>query len=210
MGISKNWGFSPQIIHFYRVFHEINHPVWGKIPYFWVNTHMVIHYSNLQGSDHPWLAQDPSNKPLLNLSAKSSSQNCHGFYRHRPLQDCRTACISVVSVSWQTDCTQQQVSMPILVISCTFHIELSTCIVDSHLVQLSWRWQYFILRWHVILLSWRSSFGKLPFCASRFTNAMEDWQESSIRQRATKATCKCMMVYVSVSTCDSPKNHNQV
>ena len=29
MGVSKNRGVSPQIIHFNRVFHEINHPFWG-------------------------------------------------------------------------------------------------------------------------------------------------------------------------------------
>ncbi len=30
LGVSKNMG-KPQIIHFYRVFHEINHPFWGTI-----------------------------------------------------------------------------------------------------------------------------------------------------------------------------------
>ena len=30
----KNMG-NPQIIHFNRVFHEINHPFWGFSPYFW-------------------------------------------------------------------------------------------------------------------------------------------------------------------------------
>ena len=34
MGVSKNIGVSPQIIHFNRGFHEINHPFWGY-PYFW-------------------------------------------------------------------------------------------------------------------------------------------------------------------------------
>ena len=36
-------GLTPQIIHFNRVFHEINHPFWGKPPpIFWFNT-LVIH-----------------------------------------------------------------------------------------------------------------------------------------------------------------------
>ena len=34
MGVSKNRGVSPQIIHFNRVFHEINHPFLGY-PNFW-------------------------------------------------------------------------------------------------------------------------------------------------------------------------------
>ena len=29
MDVSENSVFSPQIIHFNRVFHEINHPFWG-------------------------------------------------------------------------------------------------------------------------------------------------------------------------------------
>ena len=35
MGVSKNSGFSPQIIHFNRVFHYFHHPFWGFSPYFW-------------------------------------------------------------------------------------------------------------------------------------------------------------------------------
>ena len=31
----KNGGFSPQIIHFDRVFHYFHHPFWGIYPYFW-------------------------------------------------------------------------------------------------------------------------------------------------------------------------------
>ncbi len=33
MGVSENRGVSPQIIHFNKVFHEINHPFWGFSPY---------------------------------------------------------------------------------------------------------------------------------------------------------------------------------
>ena len=29
MGVSENSGFSPQIIHFNRVFHYFHHPFWG-------------------------------------------------------------------------------------------------------------------------------------------------------------------------------------
>ena len=35
MDVSENSGFSPQIIHFNRVFHYFHHPFWGKHPYFW-------------------------------------------------------------------------------------------------------------------------------------------------------------------------------
>ena len=38
----KIMGKPPQIIHFKRVFHEINHPFWGCSPYFWVDPHIVI------------------------------------------------------------------------------------------------------------------------------------------------------------------------
>ena len=33
--VSKNSGFSPQVIHFKRVFHYFHHPFWGFSPYFW-------------------------------------------------------------------------------------------------------------------------------------------------------------------------------
>ena len=40
--VSKNIGVSPQIIHFNRVFHEINHPFWGVFtPTFWFNIHLA-------------------------------------------------------------------------------------------------------------------------------------------------------------------------
>ena len=35
----ENGGFSPQIIHFDRVFHYFHHPFWGPTPIFG-NTHM--------------------------------------------------------------------------------------------------------------------------------------------------------------------------
>ena len=34
MGVSKNNGCSPQIIHSNRVFHYFHHPFWGYIPLF--------------------------------------------------------------------------------------------------------------------------------------------------------------------------------
>ena len=40
MGVSENSGFSPQIIHFNRVFHYFNHPIWGT-PVFG-NTHINL------------------------------------------------------------------------------------------------------------------------------------------------------------------------
>ena len=39
-GCSQNSGFSPQIIHFNRVFHYFHRPFWGFHPYFWFNTHL--------------------------------------------------------------------------------------------------------------------------------------------------------------------------
>ena len=44
MGVSKNRGFSPQIINFNRVFHEINHPFWGFSPYFWKHPYTDIRF----------------------------------------------------------------------------------------------------------------------------------------------------------------------
>ena len=40
MDVSENSGFSPQSIHFNRVFHYFHHPFWGT-PIFG-NTHIVI------------------------------------------------------------------------------------------------------------------------------------------------------------------------
>ncbi len=42
MGVSKNRGVSPQIIHFNRVFHYFHHPFWGSsifgsTPKYWIN-----------------------------------------------------------------------------------------------------------------------------------------------------------------------------
>ena len=34
MDVSENSGFSPQIIHFNRVFHDFHHPFWGVLPLF--------------------------------------------------------------------------------------------------------------------------------------------------------------------------------
>ena len=48
-GLSNAWGFptkkgefSPQIIHFNRGFHEINHQLWGFPPYFWKHPHWKL------------------------------------------------------------------------------------------------------------------------------------------------------------------------
>ena len=38
--VSENSGFSHQIIHFNRRFHDFHQPVWGKHPYFWISTHV--------------------------------------------------------------------------------------------------------------------------------------------------------------------------
>ena len=47
MDVSENSGFSPQIIHFNRVFHYFHHPFWGPTPIFG-NTHIVVHPLNRQ------------------------------------------------------------------------------------------------------------------------------------------------------------------
>ena len=41
MGVSKNSGFSPQIIHFNRVFHYFHHPFWGT--FIFGNIHISHH-----------------------------------------------------------------------------------------------------------------------------------------------------------------------
>ena len=43
MGVSKNKGFSPQIIRFNRVFRYINHPFWGTTIF--GNTHIQLNYT---------------------------------------------------------------------------------------------------------------------------------------------------------------------
>ena len=50
MGVSKNMGVSPQIIHFNRVFHDFHHPFLGFFPLFLVQ--------------HPYQESWPSFKPL--------------------------------------------------------------------------------------------------------------------------------------------------
>ena len=40
--VSENRGFSPQIIHFNRVFHYFHHPFWGT-PYFWTHPYDYMH-----------------------------------------------------------------------------------------------------------------------------------------------------------------------
>ena len=46
MGVEpKNWGKTPQIIHFNRVWnHDFHHPFWGvkTTPIFWVDTHIIF------------------------------------------------------------------------------------------------------------------------------------------------------------------------
>ena len=44
MGVSENSGFSPQIIHFNRVFHYFHHPFWGFSPYFWKHPYITDFY----------------------------------------------------------------------------------------------------------------------------------------------------------------------
>ena len=43
MGVSKNSGFSPQIIHLHRDFHDFHHPFWGFPPIFG-NTHRFFDF----------------------------------------------------------------------------------------------------------------------------------------------------------------------
>ena len=46
LGVSKNSGKTPQIIHFNRVFHEINHPFWGT-PIFGLTPILSVTFSCL-------------------------------------------------------------------------------------------------------------------------------------------------------------------
>ena len=59
MDVSENSGFSPQIIHFNKVFHHriINHPFWGTS--ILGNTHMV----EFDKDDHNYLDMNYSELP---------------------------------------------------------------------------------------------------------------------------------------------------
>ena len=45
LDVSKNSGFSPQIIHFNRVFHYFHHPFWGTLIF--GNTHLMHGYGSI-------------------------------------------------------------------------------------------------------------------------------------------------------------------
>ena len=47
MGVSKNRGVSPQIIHFNRVFHYFHHPFWGFSFYFWKHPYVFVTGENV-------------------------------------------------------------------------------------------------------------------------------------------------------------------
>ena len=80
LGVSKNRGVSPQIIHFNRVFHYFHHPFWGFYPYFWVDTHlkpyifwqMATRDSILKGPTHLWPRSCLSNPSKLKLNRTES------------------------------------------------------------------------------------------------------------------------------------------
>ena len=71
MDVSKNSGFSTQIIHLlfvHRVFHDFHHPFWGFSPYFWKHPYeYTIHLYNLLGifmhqeKDFPYIFPVTSN-----------------------------------------------------------------------------------------------------------------------------------------------------
>ena len=51
MGVSENSGFSPQIIHFNRVFYYFHPPFWGVSPYFWKHPLMMHLFFS---ANRPW------------------------------------------------------------------------------------------------------------------------------------------------------------
>ena len=56
MGVSENSGFSPQIIHFDKVFHYFHHPFWGFPPIFG-NIHIIPSSQKTAPGDHPLLTE---------------------------------------------------------------------------------------------------------------------------------------------------------
>ena len=83
MGISKNSGVSPQIIHFHRIFHYFHHPFWGVPPHIFGSTSIcseVSHVSMLQAaaSQHS-VSPSPSHpargrKPVLEVETISNTE----------------------------------------------------------------------------------------------------------------------------------------
>ena len=63
MGVSKNSGKTPQIIHFNKVFHYFHHPFWGA-PIFG-NTHIVGTTTILV---HPLFVPETTGGELMNCS----------------------------------------------------------------------------------------------------------------------------------------------
>ena len=80
----KNRRFSPQIIHFNRVFHYFHHPFWGvfKSPYFWVDTQIFVGHqiSAKRSAFHGFIFTRFAGQPKKNCSAKIWEKGMVGFF----------------------------------------------------------------------------------------------------------------------------------
>ena len=96
MGVSVNSGFSPQIIHFNRVFHYFHHPFWGFSPYVWKRIICRCHETILrQGEKNPYREGFSVTHPVDSIGPhkvgpKSSEiMKFHLSESHFPLRDFR-------------------------------------------------------------------------------------------------------------------------
>ena len=68
MDVSENSGFSPQIIHFNRVFHYFHHPFLGVFPLIFGNTHISLWFPKPLTTFRPfltnWKTEDVDHFPL--------------------------------------------------------------------------------------------------------------------------------------------------
>ena len=92
--LNQKYGKTPQIIHFNRVFHEINHPFWGVFPPLFLVQHPYVLHAN------KWMTRWNRGK-----TSKPSRHERHGFKGPWKLLRCPT------STSWRNlPCSRQRTS----------------------------------------------------------------------------------------------------
>ena len=102
IGVSKNRGVSPQIIHFDRVFHYFHHPFWGFSPYIRKHPYIAVFFFTqvVPYEKNPTPFSKPSLKPTpvspFHRAQGISLQEAHGRLRHLR----RTRGRSVLKVDW--------------------------------------------------------------------------------------------------------------
>ena len=76
MGVSKNKGFSPQIIHFNRVFPLFSPSILVvKSPYFWVDTQMYTNSNWSSGAPLAWPHLAIDYKAVERINEKRDKKN---------------------------------------------------------------------------------------------------------------------------------------